>query len=284
MNTDRIGVLVGLDAATSWREALGWAVEEAWTLRVPLTIAVSLDLPKVADAPLTAQALGTFQLAARQRLDAAIADAVDLAPGLPVGGRVLTGDPTAELLRLAAGADEVVVGSDGTGRFRSLVGSMATRVAEHTRCPAVVVRHPSAAGRVVVGIDNSPHSAATLEYAFGYADRHGLPLRVLHVCVLAAVGDPDPPYPVLAELARLRADAARATEQSATPWREKYPEVDVAVDVVDGAVAGELVGASRTAGLLVVGTRGYRGLAGMLFGSVSRAVVRHAHCAVVVAR
>jgi nucleotide-binding universal stress UspA family protein len=284
MNMDRIGVLVGVDASACSQEALVWAVADATAWRVPLTIATVVDLPHLADGPLTVQALGTIELAARRRLDAAIAGARDLAPGHPVGGRVLTGDPTADLLRLAARADEVVVGSHGTSMFRSLVGSVSTRVAEHAPGPAVVVRRRSATGRVVVGIDNSPHSAATLEYAFGYADRHGLPLLALHVCVLAAVGGPEPPYPVLAELARIRAEADRATDESVAPWREKYPEVDARVEVVDGGVARELVEASRNAGLLVVGTRGHGGLAGMLLGSVSHAVLRHADCSVVVAR
>ena len=284
MNTDRIGILVGVDASACSQEALVWAAADATAWRVPLTIAAVVDLPKLAGGPLTAQALATFDLAARHRLDDAVAAVCDLAPGVPVGGRVLSGDPAAELLRLAADADEVVVGSHGTGRFRSLVGSVSARVAEHAPGPAVVVRHRSATGRVVVGIDNSPHSAATLDYAFGYADRHGLPLLVMHVCVPVAAGDPAPRYPVLAELARVRAEATRATEQSVAPWTEKYPAVDVAVEVVDGAVARELVEASRTAGLLVVGTRGHGGLAGMLLGSVSHAALRHAHCPVAVAR
>jgi nucleotide-binding universal stress UspA family protein len=285
MIPDRIGVLVGVDASACSEEALGWAAADATCWRVPLTLAAAVDLPRLADGPMTAQALGTFQQAARARLDAAVAAARELTFGVPVRGRVLTGDPTAELLRLTARADEVVVAAGGTSLLYSLIGSASTRMAERAGCPAVVVRQRTAFGAVVVGIDNSPHSATTLEYAFGYADRHGLPLRVMHVCVFGvAAGDPEPPYPVLAELARLRAEAACATEQRVAPWTEKYPEVDAAVQVVHGAVARELVEASRAAGLVVVGTRGHGGLAGLLFGSVSHALLRYAQSPVALAR
>jgi nucleotide-binding universal stress UspA family protein len=93
-----------------------------------------------------------------------------------------------------------------------------------------------------------------------------------------------PPYPVVEEADRIRAEAPRTAEHCLGTWTEKYPDVDVRVEVAEGQAARELVEVSRTAGLLVVGTRGHGGLAGMLLGSVSHAVLRHAHCPVVVAR
>ena len=55
-------------------------------------------------------------------------------------------------------------------------------------------------------------------------------------------------------------------------------------EVSEGPAARELVDSTRTAGLLVVGNRGHGGLAGMLLGSVSHAVLRHAFCPVAIAR
>jgi nucleotide-binding universal stress UspA family protein len=285
MSIEGIGVLVGVDESVCSREALAWAAADAAVRRVPLTVATVVDLPRLADVPLSAELVGTAEIACRRLVDAAVVRARDVVGDLPVRGRVLTGDAAAELLRLAAGADEVVVGSHGTGRFgRLLVGSVGSRVAEHAPCPAVVVRSRPAGGPVVVGIDNSPHSETALEYGFAYADRHGLPLVALHGYASGASAYPLVPYPIEEEVARLRADAARAAEHSLRTWPEKYPGVEARADVAEGGAAQLLVEASRTAGLLVVGTRGHGGLVGMLLGSVSQAMIRHACSPVVVAR
>jgi nucleotide-binding universal stress UspA family protein len=290
MNAESIGVFVGVDRSACSREALAWAAADAAARHSRLTVASVVDLPRLGDVPLTGQLLDTAQQAAQQTVDAAVDRARTLAPGVEVEGRVLTGNPAAELLLLADGAEEIVVGSHGTSEFTALlIGSVGTQVAEHAHAPAVVVRNRPGAGRVLVAVDNSAHSDAALDYGFAYADRHGLPLVALHVYTLGAfvypvMPYPVPPYPITEELARIRAEAARTAEQSLGRWTEKYPGVVARTDVVEGAPVHQLVEASRTASLIVVGTRGHGGLAGMLLGSVSHGVMRHAHCPVVIAR
>lgn len=116
-----------------------------------------------------------------------------------------------------------------------------------------------------------------------------MPLVVLHVYTIGALvypvmPYPIPPYPVVEEMDRFRAEALRTAEHSLGRWTEKYPDVDVRTEVTEGPAARELVNSSRSARLLVVGTRGHGGLAGMLLGSVSHAVLRHAFCPVAIAR
>jgi nucleotide-binding universal stress UspA family protein len=61
-------------------------------------------------------------------------------------------------------------------------------------------------------------------------------------------------------------------------------DVQVTRTTLQGHPAQVLTDASTSADLLVVGSRGHGGFAGMLLGSVSAHVSAHAHCPVVVVR
>ena len=64
----------------------------------------------------------------------------------------------------------------------------------------------------------------------------------------------------------------------------KYPAVEVEITVMEGSAPWALVQASNGAALVVVGSRGHGGFTGLLLGSVSQALLRHAACPVAVAR
>jgi nucleotide-binding universal stress UspA family protein len=65
---------------------------------------------------------------------------------------------------------------------------------------------------------------------------------------------------------------------------EKYPKVKAEVRVASGDPAQLLVEASRNARLVVIGSRGRGGFAGLLLGSVGLHLLHHAQCAVLIAR
>ncbi len=79
--------------------------------------------------------------------------------------------------------------------------------------------------------------------------------------------------------------ARRMLAETLAGWAEKYPDVDVhAVARHDMHPVLALVEESRDAGILVVGSRGRGGFAGLLLGSVSQSLVDNAQCPVAVVR
>jgi len=136
---------------------------------------------------------------------------------------------------------------------------------------------------VVVGVDGSGHADAALAFALDEARlRHGM-LRVVHAWqYLPMVAEPmaalpATPFDELAAAARAVVDEAMV--RVAGPGAVDVP---VEVRIVEGPAGTALLDASAGADLLVVGSRGRGGFAGLLLGSVSQQVTHHAHCPVVV--
>ena len=135
-------------------------------------------------------------------------------------------------------------------------------------------------GAIVVGVDGSEESKLALRWALDEARLR----RAELVCVHAWS------YPVLTSggLLPVTADIVDSLgEQAAKLVDDLLAELDtsgVAVRkvVVEGAPAALLVDAAREADLLVVGSRGHGGFAGLLLGSVSHQCANHAACPVVI--
>ena len=138
---------------------------------------------------------------------------------------------------------------------------------------------------VVVGFDGSDAALAALEFGLEEARLRGLSLRVVcvwHYPLTGYIGGGfEPPGPRLGpgEFER----AARA-ELDATLAELELGREAVALErrVREGAAAAVLLDEARDAALLVVGSRGHGGFAGLLLGSVSQHCVAHAPCPVVV--
>ncbi len=137
-------------------------------------------------------------------------------------------------------------------------------------------------GGIVVGVDGSEASKEALRWAVRQAGRDGAPLRVM-----MAWRVPNSFYGGGVPGAIERDLAAETRDNLDEILAEVVGDPDgVAIEpeVVEGHPAPELVKASESADLLVVGNRGRGAFAGMLLGSISDYCVRYAACPVVVVR
>ncbi|MFC0037174.1 universal stress protein [Actinomadura rayongensis] len=273
------GVVVGYDGSAASETALRWAAREARLRGLPLTVCHAWEI-FMAAGPM-AFPVADLEAAAREVLSGGAARARALHPD--VHAELGRGPAAQILLRAAAGADLLVVGSRGHGGFAGLLlGAVPAQVAGHASCPVVVVRadSPAGDGTVVVGVDGSASSVEALAAAFAVADARGAPLLALLARPAAeASGTFGPPV----DADGIAGLAAERLARLLDPWRAEYPNVAVQSEVVTGAPRDVLLAAAKDAGLIVVGSRGTGGFRGLLLGSVSEALLHHAPCPVAVA-
>jgi nucleotide-binding universal stress UspA family protein len=277
MNSPRI--VVGYDGSLEAREAVDWAAAEAARTATSLEIAYAYQLTwqaaqyNGAVAQLVAEATGRAE-----RVMGEILDHVRRAhPGIDISGTAVHGAPAPALLDLAHDASLVVVGNRGGGGLTNLLlGSVSQQVATHAATPVAVVRGRSDAtdGPIVVGVDGSPSTDAALAAAFEAAVARGADVVAIRAYT--------PPSPMAVPRTAVEAHEREALEASLRGWREKYSGVKVEALLAAGRAARVLTGVSHTAQLVVVGSRGHGGFAGLLLGSVGQHLMHHAECPVLI--
>ena len=135
---------------------------------------------------------------------------------------------------------------------------------------------------IVVGIDGSSCSRVALRFAADEAKLRNEPLRVVsvwHVPGIAFAGagfTPGVDDSVFADAAR----AAAEEELGDVLGDESDP--GASFTLYSGNPAEVLTDVSKDATMLIVGSRGHGGFAGLLLGSVSQQCSAHAHCPLVV--
>lgn len=146
----------------------------------------------------------------------------------------------------------------------------------------VVVGRP-APGGIVVGVDGSDNSLTALRWALDEGLLRHLGVHVVLSWAMPPVlGMAPVVLPSEEELdAGARGELARIVTDHAGP-AGRPTDSPVTSAVMEGSPARELLAAAEDASLLVVGTRGHGGFAGLLLGSVSQQCVAHATCPVVV--
>lgn len=190
------------------------------------------------------------------------------------------------LIALSSRARMLVVGSRGRGAIRrAVLGSVSTGLSRRAHCPVAVVRVPvgtdrdDSIGPIVVGVDGTENSLAATRMAFQEASQRKAPLIAVH-----AWGDTSG-Y----DLPVHGWEAIHQTEdvllgEGLAGFAEEFPDVVVERHVVCDTPVRALLDFAAGAQLLVVGSHGRGGFAGLGLGSVSTAMLHSAECPVLVVR
>ncbi|WP_282701054.1 universal stress protein [Streptomyces sp. CC219B] len=280
-------VVVGVDGSASGLAAVEVAAREARLREAELRVVHAFLWPAMHPPPASSP-LGPPEGGVRSMVERLLAEAAErarsVAPEVEVSCAVVTGEPLTVLEAQSHAAELVVVGSRGMGGFVGLLaGSTAVHLAAHGRCPVLVVREePRADGPVVVGVDGSVAGEQAVDFAFAEAALHATDLVALHAWTIRNAPMPSVRY--VDGAAGLAGAEERLLSEALAGHREQYPDVSVRHEVVHGGTREALIEASRSARLMVVGARGRGGFAGLLLGSVSQALLHHAHCPVAVVR
>ena len=139
-------------------------------------------------------------------------------------------------------------------------------------------------GALVAAVDDSAPAREALRYAATMAAEARKPLVVLSVWNFVIAPSPEqhgdnPPTEQAWQQESERRLAALLAEELGD-----RKDVEVRAVVLHGNPVPTLLEVSRRAGHLVVGSRGRGGFAGLLLGSTSEQLVRHASCPVTIVR
>jgi len=135
-------IVVGIDGSDNARAALQWAVAEARLRGATVRAVHAWHVQYASGYPFAAVPFEPelFERTARELLDAEV-DLIDTS-GLaqPIEAVLVEGSPASALLAESEDADLLVVGARGHGGFVGLLlGSVSNQVAQHARCPVVIV-------------------------------------------------------------------------------------------------------------------------------------------------
>ena len=225
-------------------------------------------------------------------------------PRWSVSSEPLWGDPAKMLLKTIDvwKPDLVVVGSHGRSvPARLLLGSVSTELVHHAPCSVRVVRGPAKGEgpiRVLIATDGSKQAEACVDAVARRSWPDGTQTRVLAVMQSLVPTAPamvpllegqtfatEPAYRIVEEFDERERARLRWT---ADTDKERLQQLGLTADavIIDGDPRHEINAEAERwhADSVFVGARGVGALDRLLLGSVSGAVVNHAHCAVEVVR
>jgi nucleotide-binding universal stress UspA family protein len=278
-------ILVAVDGSAKSDAAIRWAAGEAMLRAAPITL-IHVVAPLVVAWPVgriegnitEQQHENACHIVeqSRKALEASLTGARQP----EVHTRMLCSNIVAALVEESRQALLTVLGCRGHSAVdRLLLGSVSTGLIHHGHGPIAIVhaeKTPASDAPVLVGIDGSPAAEAATALAFDEASRRGVDLVALHAWSDAGVFTADWP--------EYENQGSEVLAERLASWQQQYPDVHVRRRVVRGDPIRWLHEESEHSQLVVVGSHGLGGFAGMLLGSVSSAVAQSAQVPVIVVR
>lgn len=293
------GIVVGIDGSEQSNCALIWAAREAKARQVPLHLVTAYTVPIFAASGLDGGYATVDDDVIRQGAEAVLREAAGKVSEIDVelDARVENGDAAGVLLELSETAELLVFGTRGRGGFLGrLLGSVSSALPAHAQCPTVTVplscaarlgEDPSVKAPVIekvvtVGVDGSDEARYAVLVAAEQAERSGLSLRI--ICAVHPYTGSLSWMPAPVDRESLFAEIQEQLDAGEKWIRNHFPKLDIDVQLIEGTPVDVLVKASETTELLVLGTRGRGGFAGMMLGSTTDGVRHHAKSPIMVVR
>lgn len=293
-------VLVGVDGSPASLHAVDWAAAYAAAHGLGLHLVCSYSVPSFTAAALDGGYAALDDTAIADGARAVLEEAVERVrrTRVRVTSAVATGDAAAVLVELSRGAALAVVGTRGRGGFAErLLGTVSSALPAHAHCPTVVVPfkrpdgHPvhdaddfprAEIRKIVVGVDGSPAAEAALDRAIHEGEIWGAEVTAVAGVPLGTGAGLLAWLPAAVDHEAVLRDVAEGLDVVVDRAVADHPGVEVRRHVLDGTGASLLTEFSTAVDLVVVGSRGRGGFAGLLLGSTSQAVLHHAACPVMV--
>lgn len=275
-------ILVGVDGSDAAYKAVWWAANYAHHAGLTLHIVSAYTLPSYSAVSFD----NTFTVSgddAASRQDAqeilGRAKAIATKQGVEATTLIVTGEPSAVFIELSRNYNLVVIGNRGKGGLAErLLGTTSSSLPAYAYCPIVVVPYTDDAGNkvhlhnqithVVVNSDESKWGLKALDIAAEFAHSWGAQLKV--ISAVPALSNLDE-----SEMASVLESYADDLHTRLAPLRVQYPNLAIDEQVAVGTSVHALEATLPDTDIVVVGSRGRGGLTGLLFGSVSQALLQH---------
>lgn len=276
-------VLVGSDGSEPALAAARWAADWARIHGQGLTLVTVVPPMPIPTRPTSVQPMppaadfgDRVAEKANRQLDGAVEAARAYAPDLDIAAALVTGHAAQTLAELARQAELTVLGATGESGVRgALLGGTVAAALHHAQGPVVVVPAEGGdpAGPVVVGLDIDERADQVVRAAIAAAQALRRPLRAVRAWDLTPLYALDGAPLLVNDEQQIAASVRESLGQLTEPAAAAGVSVENLVRF--GRAQDVLAELAPAACLLVIGSRGYGGFAGLLLGSVSRALTTH---------